>query len=187
MPTIAPDKGEPAHDVRVRSGQQQSGQPEGYAMLAMCTGGRGSCKRGACCSSPVGTPARKVSRCAGAKRKCTSHRQMKCNRHQKSRARSQRDPAALNSLRVLAADWRAGRNCGAPQLCTARLRAPKLQEPVLRNRKPQQQTAVNSLALAETANNSARRYHSGQTVEPWQSRSHRAHTSSHHRKVCLCT
>jgi hypothetical protein len=87
--------------------------------------------------------------------KCTSHRQITVARRQKSRARSQRDLAALKSLPVLAADSLTVGNYGItiPSFASAScklqtanchcVQAPNHTKPMLRDRKPQQEGGIN--------------------------------------------
>ncbi|KAJ4990174.1 hypothetical protein SVAN01_04265 [Stagonosporopsis vannaccii] len=184
-PVVLADKakGEPPADVMVRRrrGQQQSGQPEGYAM---CTGVlspalasvAGERERAALSALPC--PAGRWPEPTLAREKCTCHRQITVARCRKSRARSQRRVAAQSSPPALAADSLPARNCAGPQVCCT-LRP---SSSVLRDRKPQQQTAS---VLAETgllypslstANSAARRPHSGQTIAR-PSQSHKAHAA----------
>jgi hypothetical protein len=111
------------------------------------------------------SPARRGLACCWARNKCTSHRQITVAPRRKSRARSQRDPAACKL-----AESPRGRLASPsklrPQLCTASC-APKLQAgPVLRDREPQQQTpsapakTANIVAVGITRVRQSRRHHS---------------------------
>lgn len=103
--------------------------------------------------------------------KCTSHRQITVARRQKSRARSQRDLAALKSLPVLAADSLTVGNYGitipsSSQAASASCKLPP-RPSSLTTLNPCFGTASLNKRKASTVHDSkraARRYHSGQTV-----------------------
>lgn len=139
----ATDKGEETNVMgRLRSGQQpaaeRSARGPTQCAIEFVAGGR----ERAAHHCPA-TPARQ------AQDKCISHRQITVARRRKSRARSQRDPAARKlavSPRGRLASWSKLR---PPALhCELRAQAPR-EGPASRDCKPQQQTQS---ASAKTAN-----------------------------------